>query len=356
MKRHIRFFPEEQMLMLLDQRYLPDQEKWFECRSLRDVIDSIQKMVIRGAPALGVVAAYGCCLSAATLDSRDPEWQRALNAKLTRLAEARPTAVNLASVVERMRDIWKSNADIKLGDLLWLWVRAAKDVHSEDIATNKAIGENGMELLQDGDRVMTHCNAGALATGGYGTALGVFRAAKSAGKELIIIANETRPFLQGARITAYELYQDGFSVQVACDNAAGYLMNKGLIDKIVLGADRITLNRDVVNKIGTYTLALLASYHQIPFYVAAPCSTFDPEMHEGEKVPIEERSGAEVSQIGEYRIVPEDVEVLNYAFDVTPSNLISGIITEKRILWPPYTEAVKSGISHPNESDLLCYR
>ena len=259
MKRHIRFYPDEQVITLLDQRYLPDREKWFVCRRLRDVIEAMQSMVVRGAPALGVVAAYACCLSAATLDSGDPEWQKELDQKLDRLAQARPTAVNLVNVVDKMRDIWKADADIKLDDLLWLWVRMAKDVHTEDISTNKAMGEYGMELMEDGDRVMTHCNAGALATGGYGTALGVFRASKSAGKELQVIANETRPFLQGARLTAYELLQDGISVSVSCDNAAGYLMSKGLVDKLVVGADRITLNGDTVNKIGTYTLALLAS-------------------------------------------------------------------------------------------------
>ncbi|MFW6414673.1 MAG: S-methyl-5-thioribose-1-phosphate isomerase [Thermodesulfobacteriota bacterium] len=344
MKRHIRFFPEEQVLTLLDQRYLPDQEKWFVCRRLRDVIEAMQKMVIRGAPAIGVVAAYGCCLSAATLDPGAPEWQKELDEKLKRLAQARPTAVNLTHAVGRMRDVWKSDADIKLDDLLWLWTRLARDIHSEDISTNKAIGESGKDLLQDGDSVMTHCNAGALATGGYGTALGVFRAARSAGKELYVIANETRPLLQGSRITAYELEHDGFSVRVACDNAAGYLMSRGYVDKVVVGADRITLNGDTVNKIGTYSLAILAFYHQIPFYVAAPSSTFDPDTLQGEDVPIEERNEREVSRFGDYKVVPDGVGVLNYAFDITPHSLITGIITEKGVLGPPYIESIKDTI------------
>jgi len=344
MKRHIRFFPEEQVLTLLDQRYLPDQEKWYVCRRLRDVIEAMQRMVVRGAPAIGVVAAYGCCLSAATLDPGDPEWQRELDEKLKRLAQARPTAVNLSNVVGRMRDVWKSDADIKLDDLLWLWIRLARDIHSEDIATNKSIGENGMQLLEDGDSVMTHCNAGALATGGYGTALGVFRAAKSAGKELYVIANETRPLLQGSRLTAYELEQDGFSVRIACDNAAGYLMSRGYVDKLVVGADRITLNGDTVNKIGTYSLALLAFYHQIPFYVAAPASTFDHDILQGEDVPIEERPDKEVNRIGEIKTVPDGVGVLNHAFDITPNSIITGIITEKGVLGHPYEESIRDTI------------
>ena len=344
MKRHIRFFPEEQVITLLDQRYLPEQEKWFVCRRLRDVIEAMQNMVVRGAPALGVVAAYACCLSAATMDSGNPEWQKELDQKLDRLANSRPTAVNLVHVVSKMREVWKSDADIKLQDLLWLWVRVAKELHAEDVSTNKAIGAYGVELMEEGDSVMTHCNAGALATGGYGTALGVFRAAKSEGMELHAIANETRPFLQGARLTAYELVQDGISVSVACDNAAGYLMSKGSVDKVLVGADRITLNGDTVNKIGTYSLALLAYYHQIPFYVAAPSSTFDRHLVQGEEVPIEERPHKEVSRIGEHKIVPPGVGVFNYAFDITPNNLISGIVTEKGVLRTPYTASIKDTI------------
>ncbi len=340
MKKHIRFSEKEQAIILLDQRYLPEQEKWFVCRNIKDVIYALQKMVIRGAPAIGVVAAYGCCVAAKNLDSGDPEWQKRLNDKLDRLATARPTAVNLHYTVKRMRHVWKADADIKLGDLIWLWVKLAKDIHAEDISLNKKMGRIGMELLSNGDTVMTHCNAGALATGGYGTALGVIRAARSAGKNIQVIANETRPFLQGARLTAYELKQDHIPVAVACDNAAAFMMANKMVNIVIVGADRIAANGDTANKIGTYGLAVLAKYHEIPFYVAAPSYTFDLESFSGENIPIEERPEQEVTHIKDQRIIPEDVSVFNYAFDITPHYFIQGFITERGLIEAPFAQNI----------------
>lgn len=345
MKRHIRYSEKEQVLLLLDQRYLPHQEKWFVCRRTSDVVQAIQEMVIRGAPAIGVVAAYGCCLAAINLDGEDPEWRESLEEKLIALAQARPTAVNLDNAVQRMREVWETDPDILVSDLLWLWLHTAKEIHKEDIAANKAMGKIGQELFKDKETVMTHCNAGGLATGGYGTALGVIRAARSNGKDLRVIANETRPFLQGARLTAYELSHDGIPVQVACDNAAALLMDKGLVDAVLVGADRITANGDVANKIGTLGLAILAQFYQIPFYVAAPSSTFDLQISSGQEIPIEERSPKEVSCIGKERILPEGVPAYNYAFDVTPNRLVTGLITEKGMLWPPFEQSIPELIS-----------
>ncbi|HMB30533.1 MAG TPA: S-methyl-5-thioribose-1-phosphate isomerase [Desulfohalobiaceae bacterium] len=340
MKRHIKYSESEQVLLLLDQRYLPHQEKWYVCRRVADVVKALQKMVVRGAPAIGVTAAYGCCLAAASVDAQDPEWQKSLNEKLSRLAKARPTAINLRYAVEWMRKIWKADPDIRLVDLKWLWLKSAKDFQSEDILANKALGRNGAELFQDGQTVMTHCNAGALATGGFGTALGVIRFAKTEGKEISVIANETRPFMQGARLTAYELQQDNIPVRVACDNAAGLLMSQGLVDSVLVGADRIAANGDTVNKIGTSILAVLANTYSIPFYVAAPLSTFDFTTNSGEDIPIEERPEHEVTHLQGLALVPEDIKVYNFAFDLTPAKLINCIITNKGLVWPPFDESI----------------
>lgn len=341
MKKHIRFSDEEQALLLLDQRYLPGEERWFVCRRVKDVVEALQSMVVRGAPAIGITAAYGCCLAAFTQQTDNEHWAEELHERLTKIELARPTAINLSYAVTMMRGIWESDPDLSLEDLQWLWLKTAKDFHAQDIAQNKAMGRLGMELLPDGATVMTHCNAGALATGGYGTALGVIRAAKGAGKRVQVIANETRPFLQGARLTAYELVQDGIPVRVACDNAAAWLMSRKEVDAVVVGADRIVANGDTANKIGTYGLALLAREHRIPFYVAAPWTTFDLDLDRGDKIPIEERPFQEVTQIGEVRLVPDEVAVLNYAFDVTPGELITAIITERGILRPPYKQSIK---------------
>ncbi len=239
-----------------------------------------------------------------------------------------------------MRRIWNEAGDVSLDELCSIWLERAKEIHVGDIEMCKLIGKFGGELIDEGDTVMTHCNAGALATAGYGTALGVIRGAVDQGKKVKVIANETRPFLQGARLTAYELHREGIEVKVACDNACALLMKKGLVDKVVVGADRITANGDAVNKIGTYGVALLAKHFGVPFYVAAPVYTIDPETPTGDDVPIEDRDPKEVTHVGDHQITPDDVEVYNLAFDPTPNELIAGIVTEVGVLRPPYKEAI----------------
>ncbi|MFP4316939.1 MAG: S-methyl-5-thioribose-1-phosphate isomerase [Desulfovibrionales bacterium] len=340
MEHHIRFLKEERALYLLDQRYLPEREEYFVCRTTADVIEALQEMVVRGAPAIGVTAAYGCVLAAWEVTEEETDWKAALERKLEDLAAARPTAVNLRWAVEKMRLAWQVAGDVDLFELRDLWSTEAEAVHREDVAINWQMGNFGARLLAEGDRVMTHCNAGALATAGCGTALGVIRAAVKQGKKITVVANETRPFLQGARLTAYELHREEVPVTVACDNAAALLMKKGLVDKIIVGADRIAANGDVANKIGTYGLAVLARAHKVPFYVAAPLSTIDAHTPSGELIPIEERPEREVTHVGPTRIVPEGVAVYNFAFDVTPAELVTAIITERGVLLPPYRESI----------------
>ncbi|EFL50267.1 translation initiation factor, aIF-2BI family [Solidesulfovibrio fructosivorans JJ]] len=344
MTDHIAFSPDRHALLLLDQRFLPDREESFVCRNTADTIYALQTMVVRGAPAIGVTAAYGCYLAAREACEAGGGWKEKLEGLLTELESARPTAVNLRWGVERMRQKWRELGDISLEALLSEWLGLAETMQAEDIEINKAMGKNGAALIDDGDTVMTHCNAGALATAGYGTALGVIRAAFEQGKRIKVIANETRPFLQGARLTAYELAKEGIPVTVACDNAVGHLMKKGMVQKVVVGADRIAANGDAANKIGTYTVALAAKAHGVPFYVAAPASTFDLTLASGELIPIENRTPREVTHVGEHRITPEGVPVYNFAFDVTPAELIAGIITEKGVLTAPYTDAIRAAI------------
>ena len=373
MEHHIRFAHEDGTLVLLDQRHLPVREEYFICRTVEDVVYALKEMVVRGAPAIGVSAAWGCVLAARQVRGQEG-WEQKLDALLDLLATARPTAVNLAWAVERMRGLWKAaeqaarqavehgpeqaprqmagqTADqapvtgevsdsSALEALIRLWTNEATRIQAEDIASNRRMGEYGAEVIEPGDTVMTHCNAGALATAGFGTALGVIYAAQEAGKDIRVIANETRPFLQGARLTAYELQQEGVPVTIACDNACGLLMRRGMVQKVVVGADRIAANGDTANKIGTYGVALMAKAHGIPFYIAAPLSTIDRAIPDGSAIPIEERTPLEVTHIGGVRITPEDVPVFNYAFDVTPAELISGIITEKGILRPPYAKSI----------------
>jgi methylthioribose-1-phosphate isomerase len=295
-------------LELLDQRLLPDQTKYVQCRSAEEVAAAIRDMVVRGAPAIGCAAAFGVVLSSGSEKSYQV------------LAASRPTAVNLFWALDRMR---------KAKDLR----REAEAIFTEDLAANHAMGDHGAKLIAEGSRVMTHCNAGALATAGYGTALGVIRSAK--GKGISVIANETRPYLQGARLTAYELVQEGIPVTLVTDNMAGHLMSRGEVDVIVVGADRIAANGDTANKIGTYALAVLAKRHGIPFYVAAPLSTFDLKIPDGSHIPIEERPAGEVTGYREVRWAPEGVKVRNPAFDVTPADLITGIVTEKGVVRSP---------------------
>lgn len=341
MTDHIRYSPDKGALVLLDQRLLPSREEWYECRTTEDVCFALKAMVVRGAPAIGVTAAYGCYLAAREVENLPGDWRTNLVAKLHEIENARPTAVNLRWAVREMRRIWESNQEAALPDLAALWLTRARGIHAEDIEICRAMGRFGAELIDDGDTVMTHCNAGALATAGYGTALGVIRGAVEQGKRIKVIANETRPFLQGARLTAWELHKDGIDVTVACDNACALLMKRGLVQKVVVGADRIAANGDTANKIGTFGVALLAREFNIPFYVAAPVYTIDPETRTGEDIPIEDRTPREVTHVGEQRIIPKGVPVFNFAFDVTPAGLISGIVTERGVLRPPYAEAIR---------------
>lgn len=346
MEYHIRYDDAHNALLLLDQRILPLREETFTCSTTQDVVTALQVMVVRGAPAIGVTAAWGCVL--ALLEAGDkPGWQDRLDVLLHQLAEARPTAVNLRWAVQRMRGLWDAGRreSLNFADLLRVWKDEAALMQREDIACNKAMGRFGAACIKDGDTVMTHCNAGALATAGYGTALGVIRAAWEEGKNISVIANETRPFLQGARLTAYELAKDGISVTVACDNACGLLMKRGMVQCVVVGADRIAANGDAANKIGTYGVALLAREHNVPFYVAAPLSTIDRDTATGDGIPIEERPDREVTHVGETQITPHAVPVFNFAFDVTPAALISGIITEKGVLRAPYDQSIAKAFS-----------
>ncbi len=340
MTDHIQYSPEKDCLVLLDQRYLPNREDWFDVVTTDDVCYALVTMVVRGAPAIGVTAAYGCYLAGREVQKMDGDWKANLNAKLDQIHDARPTAVNLRWAVREMRRVWDEAGDIALEKLLEVWLARAKEIHAGDIKMCELIGKFGGELIDDGDTVMTHCNAGALATAGYGTALGVIRGAVDQGKKIAVIANETRPFLQGARLTAYELHKDDIPVKVACDNACALLMKLGKVQKVVVGADRITANGDAVNKIGTYGVALLAKHFKIPFYVAAPLYTIDMETESGDQVPIEDRTPTEVTHIGDHQITPDGVEVYNLAFDPTPNELIAGIVTEKGVIRPPYKENI----------------
>ncbi len=341
MEHHIQFSEHQNALILLDQRYLPTREDWFACRNTADTIYALQTMVVRGAPAIGVTAAYACYLATQEIDPAAPDWREQLQNKLDALVAARPTAVNLAWAVERQRLFWNEAGDLALPALAQRWLERARVIHAEDIACCREIGRFGGELLDDGDTVMTHCNAGALATAGYGTALGVIRGAIEQGKKISVIANETRPFLQGARLTAYELAKDGIPVRVACDNACGLLMKRGYVNKVVVGADRIAANGDAANKIGTYGVAVLAREHGIPFYVAAPLSTIDRATASGDEIHIEDRTPDDVTHLGQTRITPKNVPVFNFAFDVTPAALIAGIVTEKGVLRAPYSETIR---------------
>lgn len=331
MEYHIQFSPEVPALLLLDQRYLPSLEEFYTCRTVQDVVYALKEMVVRGAPAIGVTAGFGCVLAAHEV-AGTKDWQARLDELLTSLAAARPTAVNLTWAVARMRAVWRELALPSLESLTATWLAEALAMQAEDVAINRRMGAFGAALIADGDTVMTHCNAGALATAGFGTALGVIYAAVEAGKNIHVIANETRPFLQGARLTAFELHKHNVPVTIACDNACALLMHQGRVQKVVVGADRIAANGDAANKIGTCGVALLAKHFGIPFYIAAPLSTIDRSTATGEDIPIEQRTPREVTHVGETCIAPQGVPVFNFAFDVTPADLIAGIITEKGVV------------------------
>ena len=316
----------EKALRLLDQRFLPQEVCFVDCASCGQVAEAIKNMTVRGAPAIGVAAAYGLVLAA----KNGEDFERACE----RMSATRPTAVDLFWAVGRMKKAAQNCHD---KNCLYNWLLAeAKKMQAEDLEKNKRIGRFGQALLPDHATVITHCNAGALATTGYGTALGVFRAAAENGKELKIYADETRPRLQGARLTAFELSEDGFDVTVIGDSMAAFLMSRVKIDAVVTGADRIAANGDTANKIGTYGLAIAAQKHGVPFYVAAPLSTVDAACTDGSAIPIEERSGGEVRSFGCERILPDSIKVWNPSFDVTPAGLITGIITDAGVFRAPY--------------------
>ena len=330
-------------IVMIDQRKLPASEVYVTCKTAKDVAKAITTMVIRGAPAIGVAAAMGIALgmrrsSATGTKQFTTEFQKTCEL----LARTRPTAVNLFWAIERMKRTFAEAAQggrsaTEIAHRLEVEARA---IHDEDIASCRAMGAHGASLVPESANILTHCNAGALATAGYGTALGVIRAAAEQGKRVAVLADETRPFLQGARLTAWELVKDGIDTTVITDNMSGAMMHLGRVDLVVVGADRIAANGDVANKIGTYSVAVLAKEHGIPFYVAAPISTIDLATPDGSRIPIEERNSREVTHVGSSRLTPEGAHVRNPAFDVTPARYVTAIITERGIARAPYTESL----------------
>ena len=328
-------------LHVLDQTLLPEQEVWDNCDTYELVAEAIEKMKVRGAPAIGATAAYGVAIGAqAGVELAKGEFLAYLDGVCERLAKTRPTAVNLFWAIKRMRGLIEQNADLSVPELAELITREAELIAEEDVELNKTIGRNGLPLIPQNARILTHCNTGSLATVDYGTALGVIRAAHEAGRNVNVYADETRPYLQGARLTAFELHRDNIPVTVVTDSMAGYLMQQKMVDLVIVGADRIAANGDAANKIGTYSLAVLAKHHGIPFYVAAPMSTLDYEMESGAEIEIEQRSSDEVVFIGGKRMVPEGVPALHPAFDVTPHELITAIITDRGVVKEPSTETM----------------
>lgn len=326
-------------VVLIDQRRLPTEETYLTCRTYQEVAEAIRSMAIRGAPAIGVAAAMGIALGVLAADGAnlDAEFETVC----ATLARTRPTAANLFWAIERMRRRYESLRGHPLEEIRSRLIEEARQIRQEDIAVNQAIGRHGAELIPDGKTVLTHCNAGALATAGYGTALGVIRAALAAGKRTDVFACETRPFLQGARLTAWELQRDGIPTTLITDNMAGHFLKSGRIGCVVVGADRIAANGDVANKIGTYSLAVLAKENNVPFYVAAPVSTLDLSTSSGDRIPIEQRPPEEVTHVFGVPVAPKGIAVENPAFDVTPNRYVSAIITERGVARPPYAESLR---------------
>jgi methylthioribose-1-phosphate isomerase len=329
-------------LHLLDQNLLPDRVEYRVLSSWEEVAQAIRDMAVRGAPAIGVAAAFGMVLAASGALTAGKPLAPEISRALTGLAATRPTAVNLFWALERMRRRWEQSLAMEGEKATAALEEEALRIWQEEEEANRHLARLGADLVPPGARVLTHCNAGALATAGYGTALGIIRAAHRAGKLEMVYADETRPRLQGARLTSWELVTEGIPVTVICDNMAASLMAQGKIDLVVVGADRIAANGDVANKIGTYALAIVAHYHGVPFYVAAPTSTVDLRTPSGREIPIEERAEEEVSCWEGRRILPPGVKVVNPAFDVTPAALVSAVITERGILKPPYPESLKA--------------
>lgn len=331
-------------LQLLDQRRLPTETLWLDILDSQQAADAIRDMVVRGAPAIGITAAYGLALEAQRLG--DNASLATLQSAIARLAASRPTAVNLFWALERLQGI---AGDLQGGALCQALVNDAENIHREDLAANQAMGEFGADLLPDGATVYTHCNTGALATGGHGTALGIIRSAWAREQLAGVYAGETRPWLQGSRLTSWELLNDGIPVTLVADSCAGQLMQQGKIQAVIVGADRITANGDTANKIGTYNLAVLAQHHQIPFIVAAPVSTLDPDLPDGSHIVIEQRDGSEVRAIQGKPVAPDNCPVYNPAFDVTPAALITAIVTEQGVIHQPNTEKLKAHLSQAKD-------
>ncbi len=330
-------------VIMLDQRLLPLQEVYRACSGYQEVAEAIRSMVIRGAPAIGVAAAMGVALgvekaAATTVEELDPQFESLCGT----LAAARPTAVNLFWAIERMKRVYRETRAAGVSAVRGALKHEALAMHEEDIRANRDMGKHGQPLIPDGASILTHCNAGALATAGYGTALGVIRAAVEAGKQVQVYADETRPFLQGARLTAWELQQDHIPVTVITDGMAGHFMRLGKIDCVIVGADRIAANGDVANKIGTYSVAVLAKENGLPFYVAAPTSTFDLTLPDGSCIPIEERDPEEVRTFQGIPVTAPHTQVANPAFDVTPNRYVAAIITERGVARPPYGPSLKA--------------
>jgi len=331
-------------VVMLDQRLLPHKEVYRVCRDYQEVAQAIREMVIRGAPAIGVAAAMGVALGAARAQVKT--FDRNFERIILTLSKTRPTAVNLFWALERMRKIYTVNRSRGVDVVKRLLKDEAQAIYKEDIAANKQLGKFGAQMLRNARHLMTHCNAGALATAGYGTALGVMRALKEAGREFDVFVNETRPFLQGARLTAWELKKEKIPATLITDSMAGYVMQTGKVDAVVVGCDRVAANGDVANKIGTYTIAVLAKRHGIPFYVAGPTSSIDLNCPSGKEIPIEQRDAKEVSHIFGKALAPKGTKVFNPAFDVTSHDLISAIITEKGVIQPPYQQNIRSHVGH----------
>ncbi|MEO8368351.1 MAG: S-methyl-5-thioribose-1-phosphate isomerase [Candidatus Solibacter sp.] len=328
-----------QGVVMIDQTRLPLHEEYVTCRNYQEVATAIRDMIIRGAPAIGVAAAMGVAIGVQQADEAGLDAQ--VETICNTLAATRPTAVNLFWAIDRMKRLYDSLQGKPLAEIRERMVREAILMREEDIAINRAIGGHGAALVPDHKTVLTHCNAGALATAGYGTALGVIRAARESGKTIDVFADETRPFLQGARLTVWELQQDGIPTTLITDNMAGHFMKSGRIGCVVVGADRIAANGDVANKIGTYSVAVLAKENGVPFYVAAPVSTLDLTLTSGEQIPIEERPAAEVTHMFGHKVAPDGTAVMNPAFDVTPNRYVTAIITENGVARAPYEESLR---------------
>lgn len=326
----------------IDQTKLPTEEVYVTCKDYEEVATAIRDMIVRGAPAIGVAAAMGIALGVRDAEGDHvAELRRQFDQICEVIGETRPTAVNLFWAIRRMQDKFEQVSELPVPQIKLAMVSEAQRMYVEDIAANEAMGRHGASLLPASGGVLTHCNAGALATCGYGTALGVIRAAVESGKKIHVYADETRPFLQGSRLTAWELVKDNIPTTVISDNMAGAMMRQGKIGAVVVGADRIAANGDVANKIGTYTVAVLAKEHGIPFYVAAPWSTVDMETPDGSKIPIEQRSSKEVTHIAGKQMTPNGVKIENPAFDVTPNQYVTAIITERGVAKAPYGESIK---------------